>query len=83
VAQVNACLFQDDPMSLARAGFPTDEYLAEAESIVIRLPEARDVETMQDIVCSELERWFGSASVGPRERYTDLSRSIWQLSQRG
>ena len=70
-------------MRLAAAGFPRDEYLAEAESIGIRLPEARDLESMLEIVHSELERWFFSSSVGPRERYEDLAQAIWSCSRNG
>ena len=81
VSAVNECLFEHDPIGLAAIGCPSDEYVAEAQSIVIRLPEASDVEGMLDLVHGEFVRWFGSSTAGPRTNYTSVARAIWQLTQ--
>jgi hypothetical protein len=57
----------------------TDEYLPEAQTIVIRLPEATSPDDAQRIVHEEFVRWFDPQLAGPVERYRVVAESIWGL----
>jgi len=81
VVDVNECLYRADPIGLAAAGCPPDEYEAEAESIVIRLPEASTSDQLLEVVHDEFQKWFGADVAGSRATYEELSRAIWALWQ--
>jgi hypothetical protein len=78
VSRVEALLFYEDPIGI-NFDTNTDEYLAEAQSIVIRLPEATSPDDAQRIVHEEFVRWFDRQLAGPVERYRAVAESIWGL----
>lgn len=78
---VSAVLFRRDPIGINFED-NTDEYDAEAESIVLRLaaaPATDSVETVEVIVHQEFIRWFDEKMAGPRDRYRDIAREIWDV----
>lgn len=78
VSRVEALLFYEDPIGI-NFETNTDEYRPEAQTIVIRLPEATSPDDMQRIVYEEFVRWFGQETAGPVERYGVAAASIWGL----
>lgn len=82
VAAVEALLFEADPIGI-NFDDNTDEYRAEAETIVIRLPEARSADDLRRIVHEEFVRWFDAKLAGPEDRYRQVAQAIWdQYGQR-
>jgi hypothetical protein len=69
-------LFAHDPMGL-NYEHNTDEYSPEAETIVLRRPEARTFEDLPRIVHEEFARWFGDDTVGLASRYEQIARDLW------
>ena len=78
VSRVEALLFYEDPIGI-NFDTNTDEYLPEAQTIVIRLPEATSPDDVQRIVHEEFVRWFDRQIAGPVERYRVVAESIWGL----
>jgi len=78
VSRVEALLFYDDPIGI-NFETNTDEYRAEAQSIVIRLAEATSQNDAQRIVHEEFVRWFDPQMAGPVDRYRAVAESIWGL----
>lgn len=81
VAMIEALLFEQDPIGINFES-NTDEYRAEAESIVIRLSSAHDEADTATIVHEEFIAWFGSDIAGPATRYAEIARQVWALWQR-
>jgi len=44
--------------------------------------EVQSVADVQRVVHEEFTRWFGSESVGPQEKYSEIAEEIWQLWQK-
>ncbi|MDT5116401.1 MAG: hypothetical protein QOE30_2140 [Mycobacterium sp.] len=82
VAELEAMLFRHDPIGI-NFGENTDEYRAEAETIAIRLPEARDEPDLIRIVHEEFVRWFSASVAGGVDRYREIAHEIWLLYQAG
>ena len=78
VSRVEALLFHEDPIGI-NFDTNTDEYRSEAQTIVIRLPEATSPGDVQRIVHEEFIRWFAQQIAGPLERYRVVAESIWGL----
>jgi hypothetical protein len=78
VSRVEALLFYEDPIGI-NFDTNTDEYLPEAQAIVIRLSEATSPEDVQRIVHEVFVRWFDRQLAGPVERYRVTAESIWGL----
>ncbi|MCP3975933.1 MAG: hypothetical protein GY720_15740 [bacterium] len=79
--EVSAILFRHDPIGINFED-NTDEYDAEADSIVLRLvsaPAIDSVATVQVVVHQEFVSWFDAQMAGPRERYLGMSREIWEI----
>ena len=74
---VTALLFQSDPIGI-NFGDNTDEYDAEAGTILPRLASAQSVDDVQTIVYEEFCRWFDKVDVGAREQYREVSVKIWE-----
>lgn len=77
--RVSAILFRHDPIGINYEE-NTDEYDAEAESIVLRLASAPGIdsaETVEQIVQQEFVRWFDQKLAGPRDRYRGIAKEIW------
>ena len=78
VTQVEKLLFRHDPIGI-NFEENTDEYRIEAQTIVMRLPEAADVDDLRRITHEEFVRWFDAQIAGPPERYRVVAREIWTL----
>jgi hypothetical protein len=75
-------LFKADPIGINFDG-NTDEYEPEAGTILPRLKTCSSPDEVLPVVHAEFVRWFGAATAGPPERYTDLARDIWHLWNNG
>ena len=78
---VSAILFAHDPIGI-NFEENTDEYDAEAESIVLRLAADQAIDSaasVEVIVHGEFVRWFNAELAGPRDRYRDIAHEIWDL----
>jgi hypothetical protein len=78
---VSAILFRHDPIGI-NFEVNTDEYDAEAESIVLRLVSAPAIDsasTVRAIIHQEFVSWFDQQMAGPPERYEAIAREIWEL----
>jgi hypothetical protein len=73
-----ALLFLHDPVGINFEVNP-DEYQAEARSILPRLHGCQSADDVCRVVHEEFVRWFGAATAGPPERYTQIASEIWQL----
>ena len=77
-AAVSGAMFHRDPVEI-NYHFNTDEYDAEAGTVIPRLKDCASAEDVASVLHEEFVRWFGSETAGPRERYLDLSTDIWAL----
>ena len=77
--RIRALLWAHDPIGLAAVGAPTDEYAPEAETILTRIPEARDDADMTRIVAEEFARWFSPEIAGDPGDYAPVGAAIWHL----
>ena len=75
---VAALLFRHDPVSI-NFEVNTDEYQAEAGTILPRLRSCQTVDQVRQIVHEEFVRWFDAATAGPEKRYAEIASEIWQL----
>jgi hypothetical protein len=76
VVAIEALLFRHDPIGI-NFGSNTDEYRAEAQTIVPRLRSASDEDAVLQIVHEEFVTWFGVA--GPMQSYRPIAADIWRL----
>jgi hypothetical protein len=81
VREVSAILFAHDPIGI-NFETNTDEYDAEAQSIVLRLPEAASAHDLQRICLLEFTRWFSSDMAGTLARYEEIAKEIWGAAER-
>ncbi len=75
--RVTAILFEEDPIGLDLE-VNTDEYEAEAETILPRLEACADVHAVRAVVHEEFVRWFDSITAGPPERYERIAARLWE-----
>ena len=78
VDAISAALFEADPVGL-NFRTNTDEYDAEAETIVIALPRAAGPDDVKALTQETFVQWFGADTAGPEERYVDVAQAIWSL----
>lgn len=78
VDAVSALLFEADPVGI-NFETNTDEYDAEAETIVIALPRAGGPRDVRALTHETFVQWFDMETAGPVERYTEVSARIWRL----
>lgn len=57
----------------------TDEYDAEAETIVIALPKGAGVDDVRALTHEAFVQWFGEATAGSIDRYDAVAHEIWGL----
>lgn len=77
-ASISDALFEADPVGI-NFDDNTDEYDAEAGTIIPRLGSAKSAVDVEAIVYEEFCRWFDPISAGPREKYAAVSPNIWDL----
>ncbi|MBC9071760.1 hypothetical protein IAI53_07250 [Thauera sp. CAU 1555] len=80
-AAVSKLMFEHDPISI-NFGENTDEYEAEAGSVLPRLKSCASADDVTTIVHEEFQRWFGKDTAGDRSHYASLAKDIWGLWQR-
>jgi hypothetical protein len=78
-ASVSAILFECDPIGI-NFDDNTDEYDAEAGSIIPRLRECSTESEVRRVIHEEFAKWF-SDTAGEERRYTECARKIWSLWQ--
>jgi hypothetical protein len=76
--EISAALFEVDPIGI-NFGDNSDEYDAEAGTILPHLRRCSDVEDVQAVVYLEFVRWFGAEIAGDASRYRDAAERIWKL----
>ncbi len=81
VDQVSHILFRADPIGI-NFETNTDEYDAEAETIVIALSNAHGPEDVKALMHETFVQWFDAQTAGPVERYRSLAAEIWNLWKR-
>lgn len=72
---VAAILFSVDSASINNKT-NTDEYEAEAGTILPRLSKANSVEDVEVILIEEFQQWFG-IDIGSRQTYRVAAEKIW------
>jgi hypothetical protein len=82
VARLEGLLFEHDPIGINFES-NTDEYRAEAETITLRLPEARTEAELLRVIHEEFLRWFGESTAGPVARYEGIASEIWLILHGG
>jgi hypothetical protein len=75
LAEVSAVLFRHDPIGINFED-NTDEYEAEASTILKRMGAATSPTEARRIVHEEFVRWFEPEIAGPVERYTDIASEV-------
>lgn len=75
---VATILYNHDPIGLASAGAPPDEYAPEAGTILARARRARTVEELRRIVHREFVSWFDPQLAGSEERYDRVALDVWE-----
>lgn len=81
VAEISGILFEADPIGINFES-NTDEYDAEAETIVIALPRARGADDVRSLTHEAFVQWFDPETAGSMERYRAASAEIWKAWQR-
>ncbi len=76
---ISESLFKNDPMGISYES-NTDEYEAEAETIIPRLKSCVTEDDVLSVVHDEFTRWFGNCA-GPRSHYRKTASDIWQMWQ--
>jgi hypothetical protein len=77
VSAIEGVLFRNDPIGLNFVT-NTDEYRAEAQTIVVQLPDAAEEAAVHRIVHEEFVRSFGGLA-SPAEPYREVVAAIWRL----
>src|SRR4051794_34382181 len=76
--EISAILYTLDPIGIgAGTGSPSDEYDAEAGTIIPRLKHCSSALDTQKVVFEEFVRWFGADTAGKFEVYSDEGVQIW------
>jgi hypothetical protein len=76
---LTALLYRHDPIGLAAAGAPKDEYEPEVSTIIPRLKDADSAEDVRRIVHQEFLHWFdGEGTAGPESAYSGIAKEIWE-----
>jgi len=81
VDAVSQILFRADPVGI-NFETNTDEYDAEAETIVIGLPNAQGADDVKALTHETFVQWFDARTAGPVEQYAAVAAEIWNLWRR-
>lgn len=74
-------LFRADPVGI-NFDTNTDEYDAEAETIVIGLPRTSGPADVKALAHETFVQWFDAHTAGPIDRYAAVASEIWSLWRR-
>lgn len=70
-------MFRCDPIGI-NFGTNTDEYDAEAGTVIPRLSTCTSAEDVEKVLREEFSRWFGADITG-RAQFTTLAKEVWKL----
>lgn len=76
-ASVSGAMFRHDPIGI-NYGDNTDEYDAEAGTVIPRLSNCASVDHVACVLREEFSRWFG-ADIAGRAQYVPLAKEVWRL----
>jgi hypothetical protein len=79
--EISSILFRHDPIGINFED-NTDEYDAEAGTILTRLRRDFSAEQTTTMVHEEFVRWFEPETAGPRERYATVAAEILTAYQK-
>jgi hypothetical protein len=80
-AAVSKAMFDVDPIGINFA-YNTDEYDAEAGTVIPRLAVCRSAEDVAQVLLEEFRSWFGIEIPGDLANYRALAADIWLLKER-
>ena len=80
-AAVSKAMFERDPIGINFAD-NTDEYDAEAGTVIPRLASCRSAEDVAQVLLEEFRSWFGVETAGDLPAYRALAADIWSLQER-
>lgn len=81
VTEVSRILFEADPIGINFES-NTDEYDAEAETVVIGLASTRSADDVRSLTHEAFVQWFDPKTAGPAERYASVATAIWDAWRR-
>ena len=76
-AAVSKAMFRHDPIGI-NFGSNTDEYDAEAGTVLARLSGCASVDDVEKVLKEEFSNWFGGDIAG-RAGYAALAQEVWKL----
>ena len=79
-AAVSKAMFERDPMGINFSD-NTDEYDAEAGTVIPRLAACRSTEDVAQVLLEEFRSWFGVETAGDLPAYRALAADIWLLHE--
>lgn len=77
-AAVSEAMFRHDPIGI-NFGHNTDEYDAEAGTVIPRLTECKSVFDVEGVLHEEFINWFGVETARSRAVYSPLAAEVWRL----
>jgi hypothetical protein len=80
-AAVSKAMFERDPIGINFTD-NTDEYDAEAGTVIPRLAGCRSAEDVAQVLLEEFRSWFGVETAGDLPAYRALATDIWNLHER-
>jgi hypothetical protein len=75
---ITEILFRHDPIGI-NFEVNTDEYEAEARTILPRLRTCKSPADVTAVVHEEFSRWFSPEIAGSNESYSEIAAEIWYL----
>jgi hypothetical protein len=77
--ELSELLYRHDPVGLAVAGAPKDEYESEVSTVIPKLKDATGPDDVRRIVHQEFLRWFeDEQTAGPECAYSAIACEIWE-----
>ena len=74
-------MFKHDPIGINFAD-NTDEYDAEAGTVIPRLSTCQSPEDVASVLHEEFQSWFGADTAGNLAAYRNLAAEIWLIMAR-
>ena len=68
-----------EELDFIHIAYQSDQYAPEVETILPRLPSARDSAAVRRILHEEFVYWFSSEDAGPEERFDKAAEKIWSI----
>lgn len=78
---ISGAMFKHDPIGINLAD-NTDEYDAEAGTVIPRLSTCQSPEDVASVLHEEFQSWFGADTAGNLAAYRNLATEIWLIMER-